>query len=1028
MSSDTNKVAIAAAAGSDDIRIFYGVNGSIWQRVTNDSYPTPLTFQAKVQVPGTYAPAVGSKLSCLYPDESNISLFYQTKDNAIREIRYTAGSRTTQSGWFMSDFVQPDAMPGTHIATVQNSGGDRTMIFFQDKDGYVCSRRANDWVWGAAVRIFQAPSATPIAATTWSDTNIRLYYLNGMDSVKYYNGSFKGNWILGNFVNTMTFRLTTGGKKVDSMAAVSWPGPQIRLYMHATDGSVMELSRGPYWDERGDDAPPVTVATTHPNVGISALTRGSSNKGTSVYIYYASLAKIIQQRSGIAAIGQWLPSTATADMAWSPEAAMADITDLMPVVNSSRNSLAGTDLEYDPNESPDVTVHNPRPPPDQHPIAISAMPWPGSVRVYTQNGDGLIRQGSLMDSRLDQVAGRYLETWQSETLSELCAPWSNLCCISWGNSPNDKLATIFYQTRDNVIHEMRINDRGQWIVSGFTQSNAMPGTAIAATRTQTADRCMIFFQDKDGFLCYQRAIGWVWEAAVRLCKAVTYTSIAVTTWSNGKDVRLYFQDINKQLRELFVTFDDKWSGTWFVGTLKMPDFRGIAAMSWQGPHISLYVQAPDKRIHELSCGPDFRYLESVLDTGPNPVLLNTGIAAFSAASTARTCYGRVYWANSEKLLQQRSCSDNRWQPANAIGDLSPCGGPLGDIGPVTLNQLVDQGNRISDNVTSIVAVNTSLSQSVQALSAKFQRELQSRADKAIKAIGVLAHSIEDLSKASEPADSLVALCKGQSVAVSKVFDGLYDMSKAIAEEGVDLATDITYQQAVIELRIVRVETIRTLSETMRTNEEKVVKFHQEEITNYEAHIKTLEKAKQDAKDKQDEAERLRILRDVFTLGLGEIGDWGNLKDAMNYADALISKSNNEIKTNRTEIQTAQTAIGEINKRLERFTQLKSQLDGFGPVLNKQTEIMIALADRVKQMQNHILDVGVFLAGLVGKASVLAVKHAARDLATSVLAIETTMITNTKLTGVFITNPDSMDVTLQAIANSPVEPTPVDDLI
>ncbi|KAF8172238.1 hypothetical protein K438DRAFT_1981689 [Mycena galopus ATCC 62051] len=345
-----------------------------------------------------------------------------------------------------------------------------------------------------------------------------------------------------------------------------------------------------------------------------------------------------------------------------------------PTVTSPRNNpidFTGTGLEYNPGDS---TVQSS--PPSQQPMSISATPWPESARVYTQKGNGLIRQAVLGGSSWDEVSRRWSLKRHADTLAVTCAPWSHICSLSWGRARGDKLATIFYQTGDNAIHEMRIDAQDKWNVSSFTQSDAMPETAIAAVQSKDADRFMIFFQDKDGFLCYRRAIKWVWDAAVRMCKAGTNTPIAATAWSenawagDANHVHLYFQDTKNQLRELYTTPDGSWAEKWSVRrTLKIPQLRSTGSMgvfSWQGPRILIYAQGQDNKIHQISCGANFEYVDTVLDTGPNPVLPNTGVAAFATQPDSRTLYGRVYWANVDKLLQEKDVADGVWHPATII--------------------------------------------------------------------------------------------------------------------------------------------------------------------------------------------------------------------------------------------------------------------------------------------------------------------------------------------------------------------------
>jgi hypothetical protein len=161
--------------------------------------------------------------------------------------------------------------------------------------------------------------------------------------------------------------------------------------------------------------------------------------------------------------------------------------------------------------------------------------------------------------------------------------------------------------------------------------------------------------------------------------------------------------------------------------------------------------------------------------------------------------------------------------------------------------------------------------------------------------------------------------------------------------------------------------------------------------------------------------------------LGEAGDWGNLKDAINHLDTLVLDANNEIAASQTAKEKAQTAVDALNAELARHTKLESDLDGFGPILQALLNALsafIAAAD----LEKAALDVGVALSALVGKASTLRVEHTARELVTSILTIESQIGTSTKLSSVFVTKLDSLDDAFRAIGNTPVGPSEGDSLI
>ncbi|KAJ7723115.1 hypothetical protein B0H14DRAFT_3170088 [Mycena olivaceomarginata] len=176
-------------------------------------------------------------------------------------------------------------------------------------------------------------------------------------------------------------------------------------------------------------------------------------------------------------------------------------------------------------------------------------PWPGGMCVYSQSGDGNIHEECLDQNGntigRDQNSPLEAHGWYHGTLKGSCAAASTLCGMSWGSPPN---RAIFYQTEDNVIHQMSCFHGQGWHVSSFAQADAMRGTHMAEVHSEDAGRVVLFFQDKDGFLCSSAtakparyAIDWRWEDAVRLWEGAAATPISATTWSHTEDIRGYFQ-------------------------------------------------------------------------------------------------------------------------------------------------------------------------------------------------------------------------------------------------------------------------------------------------------------------------------------------------------------------------------------------------------------------------------------------------------------------------------------------------------
>ncbi|KAF8147441.1 hypothetical protein K438DRAFT_1989668 [Mycena galopus ATCC 62051] len=270
---------------------------------------------------------------------------------------------------------------------------------------------------------------------------------------------------------------------------------------------------------------------------------------------------------------------------------------------------------------------------------IAATAWCNAIRVYTQSGDGDIREGchdqDVNSIGRDQNTLLQADGWFHGALHGSCDPGSTLCSISWGSGN----LSILYQTHDNVIHEMR-HDGRDWYLSGFTQ-DAIPGTDMGEVHSESGDRVVFFFQDKEGFLCYRRATNWHWEGSVRLCKAASTTPITATTWSDTKDIRVYFQDQNNSTREYCGSFD----GGWVLGGFTFPETNllgSIAAISWPGPQIRVYMQDHNNNLIEWGYGGGWSH--GVLTAG---VLPNADIAAFWQNSR-NGFFIHVYWTSYDK--------------------------------------------------------------------------------------------------------------------------------------------------------------------------------------------------------------------------------------------------------------------------------------------------------------------------------------------------------------------------------------------
>ena len=61
------------------------------------------------------------------------SVFYQDAAGNLHEWQHL-------NEWKETDFVQKNCLVGTNIAAVYSSDGAQVVLFFQDDEGWVCSR------------------------------------------------------------------------------------------------------------------------------------------------------------------------------------------------------------------------------------------------------------------------------------------------------------------------------------------------------------------------------------------------------------------------------------------------------------------------------------------------------------------------------------------------------------------------------------------------------------------------------------------------------------------------------------------------------------------------------------------------------------------------------------------------------------------------------------------------------------------------------------------------------------------------
>ncbi|KAJ7347248.1 hypothetical protein DFH08DRAFT_1001984 [Mycena albidolilacea] len=239
------------------------------------------------------------------------------------------------------------------------------------------------------------------------------------------------------------------------------------------------------------------------------------------------------------------------------------------------------------------------------------------------------------------------------------------------------------------------------------------------------------------------------------------------------------------------------------------------------------------------------------------------------------------------------------------------------------------------------------------------------------------------------------LCKTVSGAVAQKFDALHHEALVLLKKATNLATDATYLESTIEGEMEHAAALKQTAEALRDGEVKVLETRQRQAEETKFQLLKL----------QEEAQHERDKRNNSFLGISP-GTDSTLR-------AIDAEAGEEFAA----LTAAQNSLNAVVAQLNRVAQLEQDVSNFYAKAAAQLEPAKALAGNVGGLVNHCSTVGELLAPLVAESSVLPVEHTAQKLAASVLEIQSQLGTTNTLTGLFVTNPESMEAALRVIAAS-----------
>ncbi|KAF8243589.1 fungal fucose-specific lectin [Wilcoxina mikolae CBS 423.85] len=187
-----------------------------------------------------------------------------------------------------------DISPGVSIAAASPSKGP-IFLFFQDTDRYVrLSRKdGNTWSGGTSRDIlFRARAKSPLAATAWGDSSVRVYYIDTNSTLQEYCTDDLGrSWYVGAFGGSPK----PGAATETRLAATSWINPgaiQLRVYYQTPTGKIIEhMWTGNSWSPGS----PMPTALLGSSLAVPCFLTQAPGKHPVIRVYYQDTTAWIRE-------------------------------------------------------------------------------------------------------------------------------------------------------------------------------------------------------------------------------------------------------------------------------------------------------------------------------------------------------------------------------------------------------------------------------------------------------------------------------------------------------------------------------------------------------------------------------------------------------------------------------------------------------------------------------------------------------------------------------------------------------------
>ncbi|KAK7444519.1 hypothetical protein VKT23_015197 [Stygiomarasmius scandens] len=645
-------------------------------------------------------------------------------------------------------------------------------------------------------------------------------------------------------------------------------------------------------------------------------------------------------------------------------------------------------------------------------IGVTSWNDCNDIRVYFQDEDNVVREYCGNHNSREWTLGNFLHRCD--------IPIGDIAACSWKESNRYEIRIYFQEEDCHIVEWCANSETNNWIEGGFRYS-ALPNSDIVAYVRQSGISyfVVVMWAGLDELL-YQcvNPQDWGWMD----CTPIAF--LQATGHFVGKFTGTPFTDNNSRSDERVIRQINIRSGS-LIDAISL-DFTDGTTTGWHGG------SGGSQFSFSLSEGEDITH-----------ILVTTDSSSVSALQFT-TSKGRQSdwfgWRTGQTISWQ---SDGR-----ALGGfMGATGQYVHGLMPfwserysaATLNNLqscIVEAERIGKEIELAKQRCGTLRMQTEDLQRDIDNSLRGPADHALQGMMVLSGSIENLYNQTnaavqiqkEEVDKLVKTCKSHALVVHKRFQDLYDKSDKMMTRGSDLSVELTAQLGASDGRVTRLNNLQEVADGLRRGAEarQVAEIDKKRVA--EQSVYNAEKTKREAEHKRESAMASRIVRDIFTFGLGEIGDWFGLNEAMSYADKLIESAYRNLQTANNDIQAAESTLREVQNEIGRFDTLKTSINSYRGSLESTRTLAIALREKNLELTNKSLDISVYLGGLVARTETVQTKLTAAQFAKAILSVEQLLLTPTKAQGLIQDSPEQLESTMEIIARSDELPDVLDDLM